>query len=381
MRNLAICKRFAVVAELSSAWRHAGWSVSEFREAGELSSLPERPSFVFDVNFHEELHAACVELGMPYLVWSFDSGVADAILRTAKKSLRSTDFFFLFNSQDVKRLSSYHQNVWHLPFSAGDEFMRAPGASPIKFDVLIVMNSYRDSVFLSEKRFEETLLASSDEFSRKKLVLIKNIMDEAVRRHADILSEDRMPLIVEELIAACGFNPFEENASQKDSLCQQYGQILSSRQRETCLRLIASGGRKVSLYGDRNWLEIANGLPNVSWNPPCAYSQLPDLYNAAKINVNLTQIQNLGSVPQRIFHLLAAGAFTLSNASEELESIFKGGVHLETFSSWSQLDDLVAYYLGHEEERLEIARRGHEEFLSRHRLANRLSFILKNTAL
>ena len=61
----------------------------------------------------------------------------------------------------------------------------------------------------------------------------------------------------------------------------------------------------------------------------------------------------------RIFDVLGAGGFLLTNYQEELEDYFEIGKDLVCYSSEEDLLQKTAYYLEHDEERKQIARNGY----------------------
>lgn len=89
----------------------------------------------------------------------------------------------------------------------------------------------------------------------------------------------------------------------------------------------------------------------------------------AKIVLNITRSDFYGAetgINLRIFEALAAGCFLLTDHCDELGELFTPGVELETYRSAKELADKVDYYLSHENERIAIAHRGHEAFLTSH---------------
>jgi len=64
----------------------------------------------------------------------------------------------------------------------------------------------------------------------------------------------------------------------------------------------------------------------------------------------------------RIFEVLAAGGFLLTDHYEEIAELFEIGKEVETYSSARELREKVEYYLNHEEERIQIAAAGKKKF-------------------
>ncbi len=129
---------------------------------------------------------------------------------------------------------------------------------------------------------------------------------------------------------------------------------------------------KVTVYGDRwdrNYPLISDDLrvkikDNAVWG-----EDLHKLLADSKIVLNITRSHFYGAetgVNLRIFEALAAGCFLLTDYCEEIANLFVIGEEIEVFRSSTELVDKVNYYLANPEKRLEIAKRGHMQFLRNH---------------
>jgi spore maturation protein CgeB len=110
------------------------------------------------------------------------------------------------------------------------------------------------------------------------------------------------------------------------------------------------------------------------------------IFNASRINLNLhSSPYHQGINPQgdyvnpRTFDVAAAGAFQLVDRRTQLPEFFIPENEVATFASLAEAREKIAYFLGHEEERLKVARRGRERCLRDHtyqvRLAQALDLI------
>ncbi len=110
------------------------------------------------------------------------------------------------------------------------------------------------------------------------------------------------------------------------------------------------------------------------------------IFNASRINLNLhSSPYHQGINPQgdyvnpRTFDVAAAGAFQLVDRRTQLPEFFVSGEEVATFASLAEAREKIAYFLDHEEERREVARRGRERCLRDHtyqvRLAQALDLI------
>ena len=75
--------------------------------------------------------------------------------------------------------------------------------------------------------------------------------------------------------------------------------------------------------------------------------------------------------------ILGCGGFLMTNFQSELTDYFTIGVDLEAYSSMDELVDKCAYYLAHDDERLQIARNGYEKVSASHTYPHRIREMLK----
>lgn len=135
---------------------------------------------------------------------------------------------------------------------------------------------------------------------------------------------------------------------------------ISHMERVEALRRLAKPGRDVRLYTREE--EKKNDLPGVRMENTLEYNvELPKAYYLSRINLNLTLPSIRSGVPLRVFDVLGAGGFLLTNEQPEMSELFVSGQDLEVFHSFEEMEEKAAYYLKHEEKRLRIALNGHRK--------------------
>ena len=90
------------------------------------------------------------------------------------------------------------------------------------------------------------------------------------------------------------------------------------------------------------------------------WNEAPVIFNSSKINLNLSLRSIRSGIPLRVWDILGAGGFCITNFQPELPLFFEDGVNIVWFKSLSELVEKVKYYLQHEDERTEVARKGRE---------------------
>lgn len=376
-KTVLVHARFHSSYEIVDTFIQMGYQCETFSSPSDIESLHQSGRltiwFAFDINYHQEIHDTLKKLDLPYVVWCFDSGMRNI---AENISSRSQDFFFFHDKYDYEAFSKSKHQVWYLPFSAGGDLVVDDQPISYEYDVLVVMNTYNESVVHNEKMFLEHLKKADTELERGMFKLVKSLMDFIVDSHMDVYGENRMEMMLDQLVDECGVDPFNDNVKKRLGTCFSYGQVLSSKQRIKLVRAMGKAGIRVAVYGDDFWNGVIADSPSVDYRGKAEYKELPTLYNSAKINVNLTQIQNLGNIPQRIFHLFAANAFVLTNNSSALQECFTPDIHYAIFKNDETLIKEIFYYLSHEKERRTIATNAHQAFLESHTMKHRIEFIL-----
>lgn len=105
------------------------------------------------------------------------------------------------------------------------------------------------------------------------------------------------------------------------------------------------------------------------------WDESPIVFHTSKINLNFT-IRNIRSgIPLRVWDILSAGGFCITNFQPELVMYFKNGEDLVWFEDETDLVKKVRYYLRHEDERRQIALNGQKKVRELHNYDVRLQVI------
>ncbi len=334
------------------------------------------PAFVLDRNFHSDFWEVCCQYDIKYACWATDSGMSNFI-QLYKDKIRDKDYFFLFEKNDYAIATRLHPQSYYLPFSAGDKFLKEPRKDGFECDIAFIMNP----IYEYQKKINDDLATNianaPNEQARKNLILVQKITELAVDICGQDIIGDKLTPTVDVLCQKCGVNPFVNMDKHKS--VRLMGMIMSSNQRQLCLKVLADTGAQIHLYGNHHWKAtkvFKNLSDNVNYKALAPYNSIRDIANSAKICINLTQVQNIQSLPQRIFHFAASGSFFISNYSAALNELFADGTCYGSYKSFDDLREKVKYYLANDELRYNIALNAHKEFLAKHTMDSRLSKII-----
>jgi spore maturation protein CgeB len=109
------------------------------------------------------------------------------------------------------------------------------------------------------------------------------------------------------------------------------------------------------------------------------FQQMSEIYSASRIGFN-SSIAN--DINMRIFEIMASGCFLLTNRIKKngLYELFEEGKHLVTYRNDREMIKLILYYLGHENEREQIARQGYELICAKHTYFHRVQTLFNYIA-
>lgn len=102
------------------------------------------------------------------------------------------------------------------------------------------------------------------------------------------------------------------------------------------------------------------------------FREMPLVFKQSKINLNITMRSIKSGIPLRAFDIMGAGGFLLSNYQADFMDLFLPGEDFVYYESKEDLLLKVDHYLAHEDERMAIARNGHDKVAARHTYRHRI---------
>ncbi|MBW4578441.1 MAG: glycosyltransferase [Tildeniella nuda ZEHNDER 1965/U140] len=133
--------------------------------------------------------------------------------------------------------------------------------------------------------------------------------------------------------------------------------------------------------GDPSYLK---GLPmnyvihqqNITYHAPTKdYTETRSLYTSTKINLNVTGIHFDRAVVNRVIDVGAAGGFILTDRKADLKKLTSVSKEI-SYRTIEELNEKIAYYLSHEDERLEIANQLHHDVVQHCSYDRLVAFVL-----
>lgn len=329
-------------------------------------------AFVFSVNFFPSVSYTCEKWKVPYVCWSVDSPVPELFSNALKNTYNR---IFLFDKAQYNFFSPVNpERIFYLPLATNvkrwekvildmtEEDYAAYGA-----DVSFVGSLY------TEKCKYDTLTLS--EHTRG---FVDGLMEAQLKVFGcNFIPETLTDAVIREISEAdAAF--YQSNDVYADMtrylVAHQYiGMKLAAVERERTLNRLANHF-SVTLYtrSDTSRLPSVHSKGGVS-----TLTEMPKVFQASKINLNMTMRPIETGLSLRIWDILGCGGFLLTNYQAEIPDYFEIGRDLETYESLEELEEKVHYYLSHEEERVEIAINGYEKVAKYHTYEIRLSQMIK----
>jgi len=326
---------------------------------------------VTSYDFSESISRACLEADIPYIAWVFDAPQKELYTHYA---LYPCNYIFVFDKMQYKRMKDIGiQNIYFMPLAIHGEKIKKE--LTMKQPCELCDASFVGSLYFEEgteavvalapenigkevyECIDQNFMNWSDERS------IYGSMSEATASYFDGLEEtpieERYPYITKEFY-------FETAVLSR---------MLAHRERIHTLNVLAEK-HNVRLYtfdkntdGISDKVKICEGI-RFDAGISCVYRD-------SKININSTLHCIETGACHRIFEVMAAGGFLLSNYQKELEELFIPGKEIALYHNEEELLQLVDYYLAHEEERKTIARNGQRKVLAYHTLHTRFQRIME----
>lgn len=327
---------------------------------------------VFSVNFFPVVSEVCNIFRIPYVSWIVDSPVMELYSHSIRNKCNR---IFLFDYALYEEFSAENpEGIFYLPL----------GANYHRLDRVIAGITKEDKArFSAEVSFIGSLYTEKCPYNRLKETdtYLKGYLDGLIEAQLKVygynfLEECLTDEVVEEFKSKVPFYKFPEKANQNEKAALAHLYLGNKVTEQERLRLLKAISEKYPL--DIYTGSDISSLPKVHYRGMAkSMTEMPKIFHLSKINLNFTSKPIRTGLPLRIWDILGAGGFVLTNFQSEIPEYFEIGKELETYSSEEELLEKIGYYLTHEEERQSIARNGYEKAKNCYSLKTRVEQILR----
>lgn len=319
--------------------------------------------YVISYDFVQTISQACFEAGIPYIAWVYDTPQKELYTHYA---FYPCNYVFAFDKCQVQRLQEIGiTNVQHTPLAVHVDKVNMVTDTVGRNH----RNEYQNEIAFVGQLYkvenEDVLLRQMGE--KLETQLRQNIescfmkWDKNTRMHG---------LMSEECVAYFGELEGHKIRKNYPFMSEQFyyeaallSRMLANRERVHVLNKLAEAYDVAFYTYDKDVSQLSD---RVKVRPGMSYDLLSHVYQTSKININITLHCIETGASQRVLDVMAAGGFLLSNYQAELEEMFVQGEEIVLFHNEQEMEELIAYYLTHDEERERIARKGQQKVLQKY---------------
>lgn len=333
-------------------------------------------SFVFTVNFFPAISYTCNHFKIPYVCWSVDSPVPELFSNALKNEYNR---IFLFDKAQYDFFAPVNPSCIHyLPLATNVKRWEQVVLSMTEADYRQYGSdvSFVGSLYTEKCKYDT--LVRNGKLSDYTRGFVDGLIESQLHVYGyNFIMDNLTDRVVTEIASADpqfyhGTDTFMD--TDRYLVAHQYiGMKLAAVERQRTLAAL-SEHFSVNLYtrSDASTLPKVHNRGGVN-----TLTEMPKVFQASKINLNMTMRPIETGLSLRIWDVLGCGGFLLTNYQAELPSYFEIGKDLEAYESLSELQEKVQYYLTHEEERMEIAIHGYEKTARLHSYENRLAEMIQ----
>ncbi len=369
----ALCKRGHIVDRFNPGSLNPGYDqVLLKRKLVNVLDAKENPyDFVFSFDFFSVVSDVCYERDCIYISWIYVSPQTELFHPSAS---HPNNRIFVFDKSFFDRLSVFKiPGLFYLPLAGNvTQLSRIPfhvdDEEKYTCEVSFVGSMYENNTYnhsahlLSEEIKKEIDTYLLENYGRWEGIREwPKLSDEAVGFYKN-LSIDKGSL------------------ANRMKLAEYYGCIVEScklcEMERTAVMKRLCGLFDLKIYTNSNSAYLSDMSASVM--PPVDYrTDMLKVFHYSKINLNISLPSIEQGVPLRVFDIMSAGGFCLTNYQAGIEELFQIGEEIEVFHNEKELYAKIAYYLKHKEERQRIAVNGFCAIRNRHSYDIRLKELLK----
>lgn len=336
----------------------------------------ETPDIVFSFNFFPVISNVCKKENIQYISWVYDSPY---VMLYSYTVINPCNIIYVF---DKELYMEFHnagiQTVHYLPMAANttrlDRMMpdgtpqeASPGCAqlPYLYDI-----SFVGSLYNEEHNFFDRMTTLSD-YTKGYL---DGLMSAQMKVQGYNFIQESLAPVIDDLYRALPMEANPDGVESKEYLYAQYviNRKITGLERTDLIRCAAEHF-PFDLFTPNQDFALP-GLTN--HGTVDYYGQMPLVFKQSRINLNISLRSIKSGIPLRAFDIMGSGGFLLSNYQADYLDFFTPG---EDFAYYESKEDLlykISYYLSHDEERVAVAKNGHDKVAAGHTFRDRVREML-----
>ncbi|MDD6551843.1 MAG: DUF3880 domain-containing protein [Lachnospiraceae bacterium] len=332
--------------------------------------------FVFTINYFPVISDTCQKLGIRYAVYSCDSPL---ISMYHESVFNDVNRIFLFDAEAVVKFRALGvKHVKYLPLGVDCARLDRQLSLPSPFDEKVTKTLQNSLSFVGSLYEKNSYDRTADELPEYLRGYFDACMELESRRFGTehVLDELMTTEISEELMEHLDFKKSDRSFSQLPFVFSTTSLGFKCAQIQRKRELIAlSKTHSVCLFTESDTSDIfsVKNLGGVDYRVI-----MPWVFKESAVNLNFT-IPNIHTgIPLRVWDVLGAHGFLITNHQRELDSYFEDGEDIVWFDTEEELLDKADFYLTEKNASLRdrISQRGYDEVASYHTFDQRITQLL-----
>ena len=331
------------------------------------------PDFIFSFNYYPPIAYAANKASVPYISWIYDSPY---VMIYSCSVILDTNYIFVFDKSVYEEFfNSGITTVHYLPLAANTDRLNRMLTDPVLKDKFINSKwsnktdiSFVGSLYNEAHNFYRRL-HSIDDYTRGYL---EGIID-AQRKVSSFnfvktMLSDR---IMDAMYVDLPLKPEADSVAKREYYFGEYviNREITARERPEYIEVAAKNYGGLDLYTKNEEFS----LPQViNHGPVDYYDYAPFVYRNAKVNLNITLRSIHTGIPLRVFDILGAGGFLLTNYQADLTDCYIENQDYVAYSCKEEMLDKLDYYLRNDTERQRIAMSGLKKTMDEHTYIKRV---------
>lgn len=329
---------------------------------------------VFTFNYSVVVSNNCNRHHIKYISWVYDSPLVSLYSYTITNPC---NYIFLFDSAQYLELKNGGINtVYYMPLAVNTERLDRMICNERVHQVFDSDIAFVGSMYNEKGNFYERLTGISP-YTKGYL---DAIMEAQLKIYgANLIEELLAPNILQDLQKNIPYTPNRDGIETPAYIYANYFLARKMAQMERFDLLNKVSGQfgathSIKLYTHNPTPE----LPNIkNMGAIDFYDNMPYVFKCSKINLNISLRSIKNGIPLRCMDIMGAGGFLLSNFQSDFLEHFIPDEDFVYFDSTEDFLSKCAYYLEHEDRRVQIAQNGYEKVKEFHNYRTRLNEIFE----
>ncbi len=369
---IAVMKRLGhTVTEITEEMRN-----KELDARGQMNLVSaelkkQESQIVFSINFFPVVSEVCNIFHIPYVCWIVDSPVMELYSYSIRNNWNR---IFLFDYALYEEFRNENpKGIFYLPLGTDYERLDSliesiteEDRKKYSADVSFIGSLYTEKCPYNHLKEESWLKGYLDGvIEAQTKVYGYNFLEECITDEALRQFKEKVP-----------FYYFPEKANHNDRAAMAHLYLGNKVTEQERLRLLKRVSETYSL--DLYTASDFSPLPKANYRGLAkSATEMPKIFHLSKINLNFTSKPIRTGIPLRLWDILGARGFVLTNFQSEIPEYFEVGKDLDIYASEEELVDKIGYYLEHDRERQEIAKNGYLKAKEQYSLELRVKQILR----